>query len=45
MSILELVGLIAIGTLLGTWIERIVSFARVRRELSNVVDRMDGKAA
>lgn len=37
------VGVGCFGIWLGSLIERIVSFTKVRREMSNVIDRMDGK--
>ena len=43
MTLLEIVGLIAIGTLLGSWIERIVSFTKLRSELSGKIDHIDGR--
>ena len=40
--IILVIGVGCIGVWVGSLIERIVSFAKVRREMSNVIDRMDG---
>jgi len=36
------VGVGCMGVYIGSLIERIVNFAKVRREMGNVIDRMDG---
>ncbi len=43
MTLLEIIGLVALGTLLGGWIERIVSFTKLRSELSGKMDHIDGQ--
>ncbi len=41
--IMLVIGVGCIGVLVGSLMERIINFAKVRREMSNVVDRMDGQ--
>ena len=36
------IGVGCIGVWVGSLIERIINFAKVRREMSSVIDRMDG---
>jgi len=37
------IGVGCFGIWVGSLIERIVSFTQVRRQMSNVIDRMDGQ--
>jgi len=41
-SIMFAIGIGCLGLWLGSLIERIVSFTKVRREMSNVIDKVDG---
>lgn len=43
-SIMFAIGIGCLGLWVGSLIERLVSFSKVRSELRNVIDRMDGKA-
>lgn len=36
-------GLVGMGMTIGSWIERVIDFGKVRREMKNVIDKMDGQ--
>lgn len=38
MTLIEMIGLVACGMLLGGWIERSFSFVAFRRELTQLID-------